>query len=60
MHNIEMLRRQALPQLDNRGRPERRQLELFRRRALGERTANRANDQLTMIPPPKASRQRQQ
>jgi hypothetical protein len=57
MHNIEMLRRQALPQLDNRGRPERRQIELFRRRALGERTANRANDQLTMIPPPKASRQ---
>jgi hypothetical protein len=57
MHNIEMLRRQAPTQLDHRGWPERRQFELFRRRAMGERTANRANDQLTMIPPPKASRQ---
>ena len=60
VHDIEMLGRQAPAKSADRTRTNWRQFEMFLCGAFGERTANRANNQLMMSPPSKASGQRQQ
>jgi hypothetical protein len=58
--DIEAFRRQAAAQAHDGTEAEWRQFEAFGGRALGEAAANGANDQLTVVPFPKAARERQQ
>jgi hypothetical protein len=60
VYDIESLRRQKAAQAQAGAEPEWRQFEIFGCRTFGERAVNGASDQLTMVSPPKAARQRQQ